>query len=382
VPRVTLPEHEPLRPRLDDPAAGLDVDRTIGVPTLPARWAAVIAVTVLAALACDLVGLPSPELFAGLIGGVVAALAFGWRMAPPAAVRTAAQAVTGVALGAYVQGSTVQAVGEHIVPVTLVSIVTLALTVVAGIVLARFSGLDRPTASFGMIAGGAAGIVAIADELNADNRIVAVLQYLRVLIIVVLIPLVAITIFPGDHGFHGGAGHQAVGSFADAALLLAASGAGGLLLSRLVRLPAISLLGPMLVAAGLTLAGAPFAQPLPAWIQNTAFAAIGLQVGLRFTPDSMRAAGRALLPGVVAIFGLLVGCALLALLLAPLADVSTLDAYLATTPGGLYAVLATAVGSGANTTFVLAVQVLRLFVMLLAAPVLARWLVRDRTPAG
>jgi uncharacterized protein len=82
--------------------------------------------------------------------------------------------------------------------------------------------------------------------------------------------------------------------------------------------------------------------------------------------------------------GLLVGCALLGLALAPLADVSTLDAYLATTPGGLYAVLATAVGSGANTTFVLAVQVLRLFVMLLAAPVLARWLVRERTstPAG
>jgi uncharacterized membrane protein AbrB (regulator of aidB expression) len=55
---------------------------------------------------------------------------------------------------------------------------------------------------------------------------------------------------------------------------------------------------------------------------------------------------------------------------------------LATTPGGLYAVLATAVGSGGNTTFVLAVQVLRLFVMRLAAPVLARALVRERTPAG
>jgi membrane AbrB-like protein len=349
------------------------------VPTLPARWAAVLAVTVLAALACDLVGLPSPELFAGLVGGVVAALAFGWRMAPPAAVRTLAQAVTGVALGAYVEGSTVRAVGEHIVPVTLVSVATLALTVAAGIVLARFSDLDRPTAAFGMIAGGAAGIVAIADELDADNRIVAVLQYLRVLIIVVLTPLVATTIFPGDHGFHGGAGHQAAGSLADAALLLAASGAGGFLIARVVRLPAVSLLGPMLVASWLTLAGAPFAQPLPAWIQNLAFAAIGLQVGLRFTPDSMRAAGRALVPGLVAILGLLVGCALLALLLAPMADVSTLDAYLATTPGGLYAVLATAVGSGANTTFVLAVQVLRLFVMLLAAPGLARWLVRDRT---
>ena len=43
----------------------------------------------------------------------------------------------------------------------------------------------------------------------------------------------------------------------------------------------------------------------------------------------------------------------------------------------------TAVDSGANTTFVLAVQVLRLFVMLLAAPVLAKWLVRgEPRPPG
>jgi uncharacterized protein len=347
------------------------------VPILLARWAAVVAVTVVAALACDLVGLPSPQLFAGLIGGVIAALVFRWPMALPRVAWSGAQAVTGVALGAYVERSTVQAIGEHIVPVALVSIATLALTVVAGIALARFSELDRPTASFGMIAGGAAGIVAIADELDADNRLVAVLQYLRVLIIVVLTPLVADTVFPGDHGFHSGAASQAGGSLGNAALLLAVSVVVGMVGGRLVRLPASVLLGPMLVACGLTLADVPFATPLPSWIQYVAFAAIGLQVGLRFTPDSMRAAGRTLVPGLITIAGLLVGCALLALALAPLADVSTLDAYLATTPGGLYAVLATAVGSGANTTFVLAVQVLRLFVMLLSAPLVARWLRRS-----
>ena len=56
---------------------------------------------------------------------------------------------------------------------------------------------------------------------------------------------------------------------------------------------------------------------------------------------------------------------------------SALDGYLATTPGGLYAVLATATGSGADATFVLAVQVLRLFVMLLTAPLVARVLRRS-----
>ena len=52
------------------------------------------------------------------------------------------------------------------------------------------------------------------------------------------------------------------------------------------------------------------------------------------------------------------------------------DAYLATTPGGLYAVLAAAFGAGTDTTFVLAVQTLRVLVMVLLAPAVVRVLVR------
>ena len=46
------------------------------------------------------------------------------------------------------------------------------------------------------------------------------------------------------------------------------------------------------------------------------------------------------------------------------------------TPGGLYAVLPLAFGSGADATFVLAVQGLRVLVMVLAAPAVVRLLLR------
>jgi uncharacterized membrane protein AbrB (regulator of aidB expression) len=59
------------------------------------------------------------------------------------------------------------------------------------------------------------------------------------------------------------------------------------------------------------------------------------------------------------------------------AGVSLLDAYLATTPGGLYAVLPIAFGSNADTGFVLAVQGLRVLVMVLAAPAVVRLLLRN-----
>ena len=347
------------------------------------RWLVLVVLVLLASLACAAVGLPSPALFGALLAGVAVALGTTWRLAPPGPAVSGAQGVTGVAIGAYVQSSTISEVADHAVAIVAVTLATLLLTVVAGLVLARISNLDRATAAFGMIAGGAAGIIAAADELGADNRLVAVLQYLRVLVILVLMPVVTSVVFPGAHSDASRiAGHAAL-SAPDLVLFLGLSLVGGVLLARVVRLPAGWLLGPMLVAAALAVAGAPFAGPIPDWLQQPAFAAIGVQVGLRFTIESLRAAGRALLPGLAMIVALLVTSALLGLALAPLAHVSKLDAYLATTPGGLYAVLATAVGSGANTTFVLALQVLRLFVMLLAAPLLARWLAaRGRTRGG
>ncbi len=65
----------------------------------------------------------------------------------------------------------------------------------------------------------------------------------------------------------------------------------------------------------------------------------------------------------------------LGLLLSHVTGLTPLEGYLATSPGGVYAVLATAVETGSNVTFIVAAQVLRILVMLFAAPLLARGLV-------
>jgi membrane AbrB-like protein len=135
----------------------------------------------------------------------------------------------------------------------------------------------------------------------------------------------------------------------------------------------------MVVAAVAVLTGLAAGATAPALVEDAAFVVIGLQVGLSFTRESLRTVGRALPFALAIIVANVVACAGLGWVLATATGVSQLDAYLATTPGGLYAVLATATRSGADTTFVLAVQVLRLLVMLLTAPLLAKAL-RARTP--
>ena len=341
----------------------------------PSRWLVLASATAAAALAFDRVGLPSAALFAALLVGLGAALLPPQMPQVSPGIFRVTQAVTGVSLGVYVQSSSLSAVANAWLPVAMVSAATLALSLLCGWALVRTVGLDPPTAALGMVAGGASGIVGMARELGADDRLVAVMQYLRVLVVVVLTPILVALAFSHPHGADpGGApsGAPLLGTLHDWSLMAAALALGAVV-AVVTRTPAGSLLAPMIVAAILAVAVGDF--QVPAIAREPAFAAIGLQVGLRFTPGLLRQAGRLLIPTLLCVAGLLVACFGLALILAGTTDASLLDAYLATTPGGLYAVLAAAFGTGADTTFVIAVQTLRLFVMVLLAPVVVRRLV-------
>src|SRR6185295_899549 len=157
---------------------------------------------------------------------------------PPVSFR-AAQAVAGVSLGAYLQSDALRAVAGSAVAVLLVSAATLAISLGAGAVLSRTTPLDPPTALLGMIAGGASGIVGMSGELGGDDRLVAFMQYLRVLV-VVLLPPIGIAVLFGEPWEWLAAGGLAV----------AGAWAAGL-----ARITAGVLLGPMILTGALVLSG-------------------------------------------------------------------------------------------------------------------------------
>jgi membrane AbrB-like protein len=286
-----------------------------------------------------------------------------------------------VVVGTYLHTSTLTGLGARWVPVALVSAATLGITIAAGILLARIAHVDRATASLGMVAGGASGIVAMADDLGADDRLVAFMQYLRVAVVVLLTPLIVGLAFPGHMPGGGGTAHEPLLGTLEGWAMTVGVAAAGVLIGLAVRLPAAAFLGPTLLAATLTLTGVIDTVSVPPLAREGAFAAIGLYIGLRFERDTLRAVARLIPSVLVSILALIAGCFALAWVLERTAGVSLIDAYLATTPGGLYAVLPIAFGSGADATFVLAVQGLRVLVMILAAPVLVRLLLRDQPPA-
>ncbi len=319
---------------------------------------------------------PSPLLFGGLVGGLVFTLDSRREVAMPSWSITIGQGIIGVTIGAIVDVGTLADLGADWPVVIAISVVTLVLSVVAGQLLRLHGGVSAVTASFALVAGGASGMTAISRDLGADDRVVTVIQYLRVLIVLLAMPAAVSLVFHADDG--ASVGPSAPHTTPTGVLYAVVAVALGLVVGRLLRLPSPALLGALLVAAVLAALPALDGVEVPVWVQGIGYVLIGVQVGLRFTAASLRSIGR-MLPTALAIIAFIIAsCAGFGVLLAHLTGVSQLDAYLATTPGGLYAVLATSADTGGNVTFVTAVQLIRLLLVLVAAPLLARWLTDRR----
>ncbi|WP_262698496.1 MULTISPECIES: AbrB family transcriptional regulator [Streptomyces] len=369
-------------------------------PAPTGLWALIIAGGYAAGLAADTLGVPAPYLLSSLLVGAVLALCGVIRDRLPAPANRASQALVGALMGSYLTPSALLSAAPVALPLTVVTAATIALSVVAAWFLARGGRIGRPSAVLGMVPGGSAAIVTCADELNADVRLVAFTQYLRVGLVATTAPLAAhwMSSAPSAAGgraaagggfglFHVVAGaDQLTGLFTLAVIALAGSWAG-----RRLRVPTPLLIGPMLVALAATLSGAvPGFAPVGV-LQNAVFVLVGLDVGVRFTRQTLIGVRRLLPPILVCMTVVCLGCAGLAWVFAGATGTPITDAYLATTPGGINAVLATAVSSHADIALVSTVQSLRLLAVILVTPMMtrllaSRWSARDRTagatPAG
>ena len=154
-------------------------------------------------------------------------------------------AVIGVVIGVIGQPSTLAALAGDTVPVLLVGRGHAGRQHGRRAADGAAPGVSPLTGMLALTAGGASGLTAITRELGGDERVVAVVQYLRVGMVIATMPVVAAAV----------RGHRRRRPAPAAAparrrtvvrrpgFLLVAAGAG-VGLARLTRMPAGGLLGP------------------------------------------------------------------------------------------------------------------------------------------
>lgn len=315
-----------------------------------------------------LLSLPLPFLFGPMAACLATALA-GMRLLGMGRVSAAARAVLGVAVGASLTPEVVARIPDMAASVALVPLYIVAITAVGVPFFRRFGGYDRATAFFAAMPGGAVDMVVFGQAAGGDARALSLIHATRVLVIVVLVPIVLTQIYDASLTNPIGAPTSQV-PLGQLGLMLLAAGLGWWGAGR-VGLFGASILGPLIVAGALSLAGLLEMRP-PREAMIAAQFLMGLSIGVNYVGITWGEVRRTV--SLAAAFMLLL--ALLAVIFAEIVVLSGLAApvegFLAFAPGGQAEMAMLAIIAGADLGFVVTHHVVRLVLVLLGAPLVAR----------
>ena len=338
-------------------------------------WVALIFTSAVVAVGLQWASFPAATLLGPLLAGVAFALC-GADLTVPRWAFAGGQSVVGCMVAMSMTPAVLATLGRNWSAILLAIVLVLIFGALVGYGLMRFGSLPGTTAAWGSSPGGAAAMTAMAEAYGADIRMVAFMQYLRIFVVALTASAVAHLLL-GGQAADLPAPNWSPGF--DAPLIPLAQTlalvAAGVALGRLTRIPGGALLLPMVAGAVLNSLGL-LHITLPPWLLWSAYAGLGWYIGLRFTPQTLRYALRALPQILLAIVVLMALCGLAAWMLTAWVGMDPLSAYLATSPGGLDIVAIIAADSGCDVAFVLSLQTLRLFAVVLTGPLTARLICR------
>jgi membrane AbrB-like protein len=342
-------------------------------------WGALLALSVFAVASFEAARLPA----ALLLGCMVAPIAVGAVVGGIAVPRVAFVLAQGI-VGCLIARSIPLAILGTILadwPLFLGAVIAVIGACSAlGWMLARYRVLPGTVAIWGLSPGAASVVTIMAGEFGSDMRLVAFMQYLRVVCVSALAPVVTRLWTHAPPGVQSGVQWFPLLEW-PALLGTVVVAFGGAWLGPILRIPAGSLLLPLAAAVLLQDSGH-LAIDLPPWLLALSYAALGWSVSLRFNRAILLHALSRLPQITAAIFALIAICGLCAAALVVLAGVDPLTAYLATSPGGADSIAIIAASSPVDVPFVMALQTARLMLVLVIGPSIARFVANRVRPAA
>jgi membrane AbrB-like protein len=338
-----------------------------------AQWFLLIALAALLSLGLKAAGMPASQLLGPMAASILFSLG-GGTVRLPRGLYIAAQGMVGCLIATQVTPEILHTFIADWPLIVAAVLSTLAASSLTGWLMTMWRVLPGTTAIWGTAPGGASAMVVMAEAFGADARLVALMQYLRVVCVAGAAALVAHYVAASLPTPPPAPWFPLIRPLDFATGLILAG--GGAWLARRFRIPAGPVLVPMLIGAVLHSAGLIEIQ-LPPWLMAVVYGVIGCSIGLGFTRQVLARAARALPMILLSIFVLMALCALMSLGLVWLLGVDLLTAYLAMSPGGIDSVAVIGAAGQADMSFVMALQTMRLLAVILLGPPLARALSRS-----
>ena len=299
-----------------------------------------------------------------MIGSLVAMAAFrmsGVRIEAVPGGRNLGQLVVGTSLGLYFTATVMHEVASFWPWFVFLGFAAIGLGAASALVLIGVAKVDRATAYFSSMPGGAADMANMGERHGAQMDLVAFAHSMRMLLVVTVIP-VSITLA----GFSATDEYRAITVPFDAprlGALFALAGAAAWIAQSL-RAPSAFTLGPLLLSIAVTAWGVSFSS-VPTLLTNAAQVLLGCSLGSRFDRHFITTAPRfvaALIPSIAVMVGL---AALVGWLISATSGAYIGTALLAAAPGGIAEMAITAKVLRIGVAFVTAAHVVRYVIVIL-----------------
>lgn len=338
------------------------------VPTL-ARMALTLGVGAVGVWVFRAIGLPLPFLLGPMFACLISALC-GVRMVTWSPLTNTMRTILGVAVGASFTPAVFGQLGGMAISLALVPPFLLVCGLLGYPYLRRVGGFDKPTAFYAAMPGGLQDMMLFGEEAGGDPRALSLLHATRVLLVVTVLPVLLWLVWTID--LTGAPGAPAASLDPVEMAIMAVAGIAGWRIAAAIGLVGASLLGPLLLTAGLTLGGVIEHRP-PAEAIMLAQFFIGIVVGAKYTGITMAEVRHVVATGLghVVILGLVAATFSGLVHRAGLAP--PLEAILAFAPGGQAEMAVLAIVAGVDVAYVILHHMLRIVIVIVGAPLFFRW---------
>lgn len=277
--------------------------------------------------------------------------------------------ILGVAVGATLTPTVLLSFGGMWPTLLLVPVMTAVIGLLGVPYFRKLCGYDFPTAYYGAMPGGLQDMILFGEEAGANVRTLSLIHATRVMVIVVTLPFLLSGIWQANLSNPPGVAAIDI-PIIDLVVMVVCAIAGWRIAQRIGMFGA-SILGPLILTAIVTLAGGLDNRP-PAEAIWAAQFFIGMNIGAKYAGITLLEVRRDLTASL-GFCVLLIALTIVFVEFVYILDLAPgMEALLAFAPGGQAELTVLALIVGADVAFVVAHHIMRLFVVILGAPLAAR----------
>ncbi|MEP1206414.1 MAG: AbrB family transcriptional regulator [Rhizobiaceae bacterium] len=313
--------------------------------------------------------LPLPWLLGPIFACLLAAL-IGVPMKGIAALNDSMRTILGVAVGATFTPAVLATFPSMLPTLVLVPLMVLMIGIIGVPYFRRICGYDFPTAYYSAMPGGLQDMLLFGEEAGGNVRTLSLIHATRVMVIVVALPFILKGIWQAD--LTSPPGLAAASVPIHELLIMVVCAALGWWAAKRIGMFGASILGPLILTAIVTLAGGLHFRP-PAEAIWAAQFFIGMTIGSKYAGITGQEVRRDLVAGLGFCVILMVLTLIFVEFIYGFGLAPGMEALLAIAPGGQAELTVLALIVGADVAFVVAHHVLRLFAVILGAPVAERF---------